>query len=47
MYTHLCVGEKYGGNKAMKYREDLINSDANIRKGELQKIENDPRVTKI
>jgi hypothetical protein len=28
-------------------RQDLINSDANIRKGELQKIKDDPRITKV
>lgn len=34
MYTHLCVGEKYGGEKAQKYRDTLKNSEANMRKGE-------------
>lgn len=47
MYTELCVGDTYGGTKAMEYRQKLMASDANIRKGELQKIENDPRVTRV
>ncbi|MCF7834653.1 sugar transferase [Candidatus Gracilibacteria bacterium] len=45
MYTHLSVG--YGGEKAEKLYQDLINSDQNIREGILPKIKNDPRITKI
>ena len=47
MYFKDCVGQKYWGEQAEKKRQKLIDSDANIRKGELQKIINDPRVTKI
>lgn len=47
MYTHLSVGDGYGWQKAEKIYKDLVNSHANIRKGELPKIKNDPRVTKV
>lgn len=47
MYTHLSTGEKYGGSDAWKLREQLMNSDANVRPGLLSKIANDPRVTPI
>lgn len=47
MYTDLCVGKEFGGKKADKLYQDLVNSHANIRKGELPKISNDPRVTKV
>lgn len=47
MYTHLSVGKDYGGAQAEKVYQELINSDNNVRKGELAKIQNDPRVTKI
>lgn len=47
MFLDKCVGDEYGGKKAQEYREKLISSDKNIRKWELQKIENDPRVTRI
>jgi len=47
MYFKDCVGENYWWKKAEEKRQKLINSDANIRKWELQKIINDPRVTKI
>lgn len=47
MYIDDCVGERYGGDKARKKREKLMNSALNIRKGELQKIINDPRVTPV
>ncbi len=47
MYTHLSVGEDFGWDKAWELKKELMESDANVRKGELQKIENDPRVTKI
>jgi len=47
MFTKDCIGENYGGTKARNKRQKLINSDANIRKWELQKIHNDPRITKI
>lgn len=45
MFTHLSVGENYGGNEADALKQELMESDANIRKWPLQKIENDPRVT--
>ena len=45
MYTHLSVGDRYGGEEAQKVKQELMDSDANVRKGPLQKIENDPRVT--
>lgn len=47
MHTHLSVGEKYGGKKAEVLYQDLVNSHANIRKGELPKIKDDPRVTRV
>jgi lipopolysaccharide/colanic/teichoic acid biosynthesis glycosyltransferase len=47
MYTHLSVGKEYGWGKAAEIYQRLINSRANIRKGELAKIENDPRVTSL
>ncbi len=47
MYTHLSVGEEYGGEEAKQLYQDLVNSHANIRKWELPKINNDPRVTKV
>jgi lipopolysaccharide/colanic/teichoic acid biosynthesis glycosyltransferase len=45
MYTHMSVG--YGGKQAEELYQKLIQSDANIRKGVLPKIHNDPRVTKV
>lgn len=45
MYTHMSVGDTYGGAEALKLKEELMDSDANVRKGPLQKIEDDPRVT--
>ena len=47
MYTHLSVGEGYGWEQADTLYQDLVNSHANIRKGELPKIKDDPRVTKV
>lgn len=47
MYTHMSVWKKYGGDSAWKLKKELMDSDANVRKGELQKIENDPRVTRV
>ena len=31
MYTHLCVGEQYGGQDARDYKQELMESDKNIR----------------
>ncbi len=45
MYTHMSVG--YWGEKAEELYQKLIQSDANVRKGVLPKIKNDPRVTKV
>lgn len=47
MYTHLSVGDEYWWKKAWQYKKELMNSDKNIRKGELQKIQDDPRVTRV
>ena len=47
MFVDQCVGEQYGGQHARKQRQKLINSDKNIRKGTLQKIKDDPRVTRV
>ena len=48
MYTHLSVGEGYGGDEAMKLRMELWKNS--IRDGEdaiIPKIADDPRVTKV
>jgi len=47
MYTHMSVWDEYGWDEAWKLKKELMDSDLNIRKWELQKIENDPRVTKV
>lgn len=47
MYTHLSTGIGYGGDAAWKLERELESSDANIRKGQLMKINNDPRVTPV
>lgn len=47
MYTHLSVGDNFGGQEAEKIYNELVNSHANIRKWELPKIKNDPRVTTV
>jgi len=47
MFTEDCIWPKYGWENARNKRQKLINSDANIRKWELQKINNDPRVTRV
>lgn len=47
MFTHLSIGDKYGGEQAMHLYEDLIQSEANTRKGILPKIQDDPRVTRV
>ena len=47
MYTHLSTGEGYGGATARNYERELELSDANIRKGQLMKIQDDPRVTRL
>lgn len=48
MYTHLSIGEEYGGATAEKVRQELWKQ--NDRGGESSpflKIKNDPRVTKV
>ncbi len=48
MYSHLSVGEQYGGTEAEKMRQDLWKM--NVRGGEegpFLKIKDDPRVTKF
>lgn len=42
-----CTGEYFGTTQSEAYRENLQNSELNVRKWELQKIKNDPRITKI
>ncbi len=47
MYTHLSVWEEYGWKDAWELKKELMDSDLNVRQWELQKIENDPRVTPV
>jgi len=47
MYFEDCIGDNYWWKKALEKQQKLINSDANIRKWELQKIKDDPRITKV
>lgn len=47
MYTHLSIWDEFGGKHAETLYKELVNSHANIRKGELPKIKNDPRVTHV
>jgi lipopolysaccharide/colanic/teichoic acid biosynthesis glycosyltransferase len=47
MYTHLSVGEAYGGEQAKQLYEQLIDSEQNVREGVLSKIQDDPRVTRV
>jgi exopolysaccharide biosynthesis polyprenyl glycosylphosphotransferase len=47
MYVEDCIGEGYGWLDARQKRQALINSDKNTRKGILQKIHDDPRVTLV
>lgn len=47
MYTHLSVGEAYGGEQAKQLYEQLIESEQNVREGVLSKIQDDPRVTRV
>lgn len=32
MFTHLSVGEEYGGSEAEELKQELMASDANVRK---------------
>jgi exopolysaccharide biosynthesis polyprenyl glycosylphosphotransferase len=45
MYQELSVGDEYGGDKALKVREELWK--VNARQGPFLKIKNDPRVTRF
>jgi len=47
MFTKDCVWPKYWWNDARNKRQNLINSEFNTRKWELQKIDKDPRITKF
>ncbi len=47
MYTHLSVGKEFWWKEAELLYKELVNSHANIRKWELPKIKDDPRVTKV
>ncbi len=47
MYTHLSVGDAYGGAQAQEIYTQLIHSDQNVRDEILPKIENDPRITRV
>ncbi len=48
MYSHLSVGEGYGGDEAEKIRQELWrNNDRGGAEGPFLKIKQDPRVTKV
>jgi exopolysaccharide biosynthesis polyprenyl glycosylphosphotransferase len=48
MYSHLSVGEGYGGEEAEKVRQELWkNNDRGGADGPFLKIKNDPRVTRM
>lgn len=47
MKLEYCTWEYFGTPKSEQYREQLQDSDQNVRKWELQKIKDDPRITKI
>ena len=47
MYKHLSVWKNFWWEEAEKIYNKLVNSHANIRKWELPKIKNDPRVTPV
>lgn len=47
MKLEYCTGEYFGTKKSEDYWKELQNSDLNVRKWELQKIKDDPRITKI
>jgi len=47
MYTHLSVWTEFGWDDAWKLKEELMESDLNVRKWPLQKIKDDPRVTRV
>lgn len=48
MYTHLSVGDEYGGQEAEKVRQDLWRkNDRGGKDSPFLKIKEDPRVTKV
>lgn len=47
MKKEYCTWEYFGTKEAESYWKELQDSPLNVRKGELQKIINDPRITKI
>jgi exopolysaccharide biosynthesis polyprenyl glycosylphosphotransferase len=48
MYTHLSVGEGYGGEEAERVRQELWkNNDRGGAEGPFLKIKSDPRVTRM
>jgi exopolysaccharide biosynthesis polyprenyl glycosylphosphotransferase len=47
MYVEYCTGDYFGTSQSQEYRDKLQKSELNVRKGELQKIQNDPRITPI
>lgn len=47
MKTEYCTGSYFGTKESEEYWKQLQDSNMNVRKGELQKIQNDPRVTRI
>ena len=47
MYVEYCTGDYFGTTQSQEYRDELQKSELNVRKGELQKIHNDPRITPI
>jgi exopolysaccharide biosynthesis polyprenyl glycosylphosphotransferase len=48
MYSHLSVGEEYGGQEAEKIRQELWQkNDRGGKDGPFLKIKHDPRVTKV
>ncbi len=42
-----CTGEYFGTPQSEQHRKELQDSKLNVRKWELQKIKNDPRITSI
>lgn len=47
MKLEYCTGDYFWSKESEDYWEQLQNSSLNVRKWELQKIGNDPRITKI
>jgi len=47
MRLEYCTGEYFGTTQSEEYWKKLQDSELNVRKGELQKIANDPRITPI